>query len=44
MYWLNYLDRNAIALAKLDNIEKDLKLSATRKFLKAYLLLFEAGH
>lgn len=31
MYWLNYLDRNAIALAKLDKIDKDLKLTATRK-------------
>lgn len=30
MYWLNYLDRNAIALAKLDNVDKDLKLTATR--------------
>jgi len=30
MYWLNYLDRNAIALAKLDNIDKDLNLTATR--------------
>lgn len=31
MYWLNYLDRNAIALAKLDKIDKDLKLTPTRK-------------
>jgi hypothetical protein len=31
MYWLNYLDRNAIALAKLDNIDKDLGLTPTRK-------------
>lgn len=30
MYWLNYLDRNAIALAKLDNIDKDLKLTPTQ--------------
>ncbi|KAH8601861.1 major facilitator superfamily domain-containing protein [Bisporella sp. PMI_857] len=30
MYWLNYLDRNAIALAKLDNIDKDLGLTATQ--------------
>lgn len=30
MYWLNYLDRNAIALAKLDHIEKDLKLTPTQ--------------
>ena len=33
MYWLNYLDRNAIALAKLDNIDKDLGLTATRTFM-----------
>ncbi|KAJ4303344.1 hypothetical protein N0V90_002237 [Kalmusia sp. IMI 367209] len=26
MYFLNYLDRNAIAQARLDNLEKDLKL------------------
>ncbi|KAF1942018.1 MFS transporter [Clathrospora elynae] len=26
MYWLNYLDRNAIALARLDGLEKDLGL------------------
>jgi hypothetical protein len=31
MYWLNYLDRNAIALAKLDHIEKDLNITPTRK-------------
>jgi MFS family permease len=30
MYWLNYLDRNAIALARLDDLEKDLKLSSTQ--------------
>ncbi|KAH6675116.1 major facilitator superfamily domain-containing protein [Halenospora varia] len=30
MYWLNYLDRNAIALAKLDHIERDLNLTATQ--------------
>lgn len=26
MYFLNYLDRNAIAQARLNNLEKDLKL------------------
>ncbi|QBZ56738.1 hypothetical protein PoMZ_01653 [Pyricularia oryzae] len=26
MYWLNYLDRNAITLARLNNLEKDLNL------------------
>ncbi|KAL8303360.1 hypothetical protein RB601_007867 [Gaeumannomyces tritici] len=26
MYWLNYLDRNAIALARLNGLEKDLNL------------------
>lgn len=29
MYWLNYLDRNAIALARLNDLEADLKLSGT---------------
>ena len=29
MYWLNYLDRNAIALARIDNLEKDLNLTDT---------------
>jgi hypothetical protein len=31
MYWLNYLDRNAIALARLNKLEKDLNLTSTRK-------------
>lgn len=30
MYWLNYLDRNAIALARLDNLQKDLKLTSAQ--------------
>lgn len=30
MYWLNYLDRNAIALAKVDGIQEDLNLSGTQ--------------
>ncbi|KAG7128979.1 MFS transporter prlL like protein [Verticillium longisporum] len=29
MYWLNYLDRNAIALARLNDLEDDLNLSGT---------------
>ncbi|KAI9150830.1 MFS transporter prlL [Paramyrothecium foliicola] len=29
MFWLNYLDRNAIALARLNNLEKDPNLSST---------------
>ncbi|KAH7362424.1 major facilitator superfamily domain-containing protein [Plectosphaerella cucumerina] len=29
MYWLNYLDRNAIALARLNDLEEDLKLTDT---------------
>lgn len=29
MFWLNYLDRNAIALARLNNLEDDLNLSGT---------------
>lgn len=30
MYWLNYLDRNAIALARLNDLEEDLNLPSTR--------------
>jgi MFS family permease len=30
MYWLNYLDRNAIALARLNDIEEDLNLTSTQ--------------
>lgn len=30
MYWLNYLDRNAIALARLNTLEEDLKLTGTQ--------------
>lgn len=30
MYWLNYLDRNAIALARLDGLEKDLNLTSAQ--------------
>ncbi|BFZ56517.1 hypothetical protein PYCC9005_003564 [Savitreella phatthalungensis] len=30
MYMLNYLDRNAIALARLDNLEKDLHLKGVQ--------------
>jgi hypothetical protein len=30
MYWLNYLDRNAIALAKIDDIDVHLGLSSTQ--------------
>ncbi|KAK3697706.1 hypothetical protein LTR37_017288 [Vermiconidia calcicola] len=29
MYWLNYLDRNAIALARLDDIEEHLNLNGS---------------
>ncbi|KAG5795541.1 hypothetical protein H9Q69_005400 [Fusarium xylarioides] len=29
MYWLNYLDRNAIALARLNDLEEDLNLKGT---------------
>lgn len=31
MYWLNYLDRNAIALARLNDLEDDLNLTDTRE-------------
>lgn len=30
MYFLNYLDRNAIAQARLNNLEKDLKLKGSQ--------------
>jgi len=30
MYWLNYLDRNAIALARINTLEKDLNLTDTQ--------------
>lgn len=30
MYWLNYLDRNAIALARLNNLEDDLSLTSSQ--------------
>jgi MFS family permease len=30
MYWLNYLDRNAIALARLNSLEEDLKLEGSQ--------------
>ncbi|KAK1493231.1 major facilitator superfamily transporter [Colletotrichum tamarilloi] len=29
IYWLNYLDRNAIALARLNTLEEDLNLTST---------------
>src|SRR5687768_8612224 len=29
MFWLNYLDRNAIALARLNDLEEDLNLTDT---------------
>jgi hypothetical protein len=31
MYWLNYLDRNAITLARLNDLEKMLGLSDNRE-------------
>ncbi|GJC87160.1 putative transporter C11D3.18C [Colletotrichum liriopes] len=30
MYWLNYLDRNAIALARLNDLEEDLQLTGSQ--------------
>ena len=30
MYWLNYLDRNAIALARLNDLEEDLNLQGSQ--------------
>ena len=31
MYWLNYLDRNAIALARLNRLEDELNLQGSGK-------------
>lgn len=42
MYWLNYLDRNAIALAKLSTIEKDLGITDVQ-YQTAVSILF-AGY
>lgn len=36
MYWLNYLDRNAIVLARLNNLEKDLNLVGTRMYFLTF--------
>ena len=44
MYWLNYLDRNAIALAKLDNIDKDLKLTPTQYSTCVSILFVGMNH
>ncbi|KAH6876742.1 major facilitator superfamily domain-containing protein [Thelonectria olida] len=30
MYWFNYLDRNAITVARLDDLEKELNLTSTQ--------------
>ena len=30
MYWLNYLDRNAIATARLNDLEEDLNLTGAQ--------------
>ena len=30
MYWLNYLDRNAIALARINSLEEDTKLTGSQ--------------
>ncbi|KAG9573599.1 MFS general substrate transporter, partial [Aureobasidium melanogenum] len=39
VYWLNYLDRNAIALARLNDLEEDLKLTGTQ-YLTCVSILF----
>ncbi|KAI4845432.1 major facilitator superfamily transporter [Aureobasidium sp. EXF-8845] len=39
MYWLNYLDRNAIALARLNDLEEDLNLTPTQ-YLTCVSILF----
>lgn len=30
MYWLNFLDRNAITIARLDGLEKELKITGVQ--------------
>lgn len=30
MYWLNFLDRNAITVARLDGLEKELKITGVQ--------------
>ncbi|KAH7361564.1 major facilitator superfamily domain-containing protein [Plectosphaerella cucumerina] len=39
MYWFNYLDRNAIAVARLDGMEKELGLSSTQ-YVTSVSILF----
>lgn len=39
MYWLNYLDRNAIATAKLNSLEEDLNLTGSQ-YLTCVSILF----
>ncbi|KAI5212293.1 major facilitator superfamily transporter [Aureobasidium subglaciale] len=39
MYWLNYLDRNAIALARINTLEEDLNLTPTQ-YLTCVSILF----
>lgn len=39
MYWLNYLDRNAIALARLNDLEEDLNLDSNQ-YLTCVSILF----
>lgn len=39
MYWFNYLDRNAIAVARLDGLEEELGLSSTQ-YVTSVSILF----
>ena len=39
MYWLNYLDRNAITLAKLNTLEEDTNITSTQ-YLTCVSILF----
>ena len=39
MYWFNYLDRNAIAVARLDGLEDELGLSST-EYVTSVSILF----
>lgn len=39
MYFFNYLDRNAIAVARLDGLEKELNLSSTQ-YVTSVSILF----
>lgn len=44
MYFLNYLDRNAIALARLNDLEEDLNLTPVRTLSLLVQLQYRGDH